>query len=1046
MKVCAFNWRVCSPYKTLKFFISIFILMILFSKNISAQHGIASHQLSNYQFDHLTFENGLSFNLVTSIIKDKQGFIWIGTNDGLNRYDGVNFKIYRHDFHNKNSPAGNSISAMTIDANGNIWMATDVALTEYLPATGSFKNFFVTTRSKNRSTQSVYVDSHNVVWFGDNDGLCRLNADGKIETFTIPHLYQRFSIGSISEDDEGIMWVGTIQGLYSFNKQTHIFKRYLFDAGMKNENAVMCIIQDHEKNIWLGTWGGGLAKFNRLTGKSELYKYAGIHSNIVWSIYESSNQPGKLWIGTADRGAAIFDANKKSFEFVSIDPGNIYAFNSSAVSQIFDDHLGTLWFAGHNGVIKLDKYKQQFQRQAVEPLTKLTDKGITGIIVDTQSSQKLLWISTLLHGLMCYSPQTGRFTVIGSHAGSGNSNEFTNSIVFDAQRKLWIATSTGLKRFDPATKTFIVYKNIPGKNSLPFNDVNHLILSKEGKIWMSVRGNGFCSFDPVTKHFNWYRKISDQDNDSINNSVFCLAEDHAGNIWGGTQSGGMFRFNPKTGKFFIYNLKNHFINQTVYDILEAADQTIWIASENGLWNFNPVSESFTHYTTADGLPNDDCEAVKQDRQQRLWIATLNGLSLFDKKKNNFENYTTNDGLINNEGNSFSKGDDGKFYLSYDGSYNYFDPDNIIKNNLPPPIAFTSFKVFGKEIALPGNNTADAPLQLNYTQNMLSFEFAALNYTVPQKNQYAYKLEGADKDWIYSGSGRQATYSNLSGGNYVFHVKASNNDGVWNEEGKSIFLHITPPVWKTAWFRVLMIVIIVVMAYLFYRRRITHIKKEEEGKTAFNKQLAQIEMKALKAQMNPHFIFNCMNSINSYILENDKKMASDYLTKFSTLIRLILENSDKQKVNLDDELAMLKTYLQLEQNRLDNKFDYHIEVDASIKTIAFEIPPLILQPFIENAIWHGLVHKTERGKINISIQKESNRLICVIEDNGIGRTKAALLKKQQVIKHQSMGMKVTEDRLRILNQLNLETPSVNITDLFTEANEPSGTRVEIVIPV
>jgi sensor histidine kinase YesM len=330
--------------------------------------------------------------------------------------------------------------------------------------------------------------------------------------------------------------------------------------------------------------------------------------------------------------------------------------------------------------------------------------------------------------------------------------------------------------------------------------------------------------------------------------------------------------------------------------------------------------------------------------------------------------------------------------------------------------------------------------------MLSFEFAALNYTAPQKNQYAYKLEGADKDWVYSGSRRQATYSNLSGGDYIFHVKASNNDGVWNEAGKSIFIYIAPPFWNTWWFRTLVIGTIFFIVYLFYRRRIAHIRKEEQKKTAFNKQLAQIEMKALKAQMNPHFIFNCMNSINSYILENDKKKASDYLTKFSTLIRLILENSDKQKINLDDELAMLKTYLQLEQNRLDNKFDYHIDVDASIKTTAFEIPPLILQPFIENAVWHGVVHKTERGKINISIRKEPNRLICIIEDNGIGRTKAGLLREQQLIKHQSMGMKVTEDRIRILNQLNLERPSVNITDLFTESNEPSGTRVEIVIPV
>ena len=206
------------------------------------------------------------------------------------------------------------------------------------------------------------------------------------------------------------------------------------------------------------------------------------------------------------------------------------------------------------------------------------------------------------------------------------------------------------------------------------------------------------------------------------------------------------------------------------------------------------------------------------------------------------------------------------------------------------------------------------------------------------------------------------------------------------------------------------------------------------------------MKALKAQMNPHFIFNCMNSINSYILENDKKMASDYLTKFSTLIRLILENSDKQNINLADELAMLETYMQLEQNRLDNKFDYHITVDPFIKTIAFEIPSLILQPFVENAIWHGLAHKKERGKINISIHKNSTGLICIIEDNGIGRSKASVLKQEQLIKHQSMGMKVTEDRLKLLNQLNMERPSVTIIDLFDEKHQPSGTRVEITIPV
>ncbi|HYK44977.1 MAG TPA: two-component regulator propeller domain-containing protein, partial [Parafilimonas sp.] len=524
-----------------KAFIKIFFLSICFLGNVSGQEDVS---LSSLRFDHLNFSNGLSFNVVNSIIKDKKGFIWISTQDGLNRYDGVNFKVYRHDAHNPNSLASSGVYQMTLDSKGNIWMATDAALTEYVPATDSFKNFFVATRSKSRSTQSPYVDSDDVVWFGDNDGLCRLNSDGEIETFPIKHLLRRFSIGSIIEDDEGIIWVGTIQGLYSFNKQTHIFKRYSFKTGSEEANSITCLIQDHEKDIWVGSWGNGIAKFDRRTGKFEVYKYS-VDENIVWSIYESSEQEGKLWIGTAYQGIAIFDKEKKSFEFASINPNDVNAFNAYGVNQIFNDHLGTLWFAGTNGVVKLDKYKQQFRRQIVEPIRTSTGKGITGIIADTLHAQKLLWVSTYRHGIIAYSQQTGKFTVFGPHPGNAISNQLVNSMVQDHDGKFWIATSNGFNRFDPETKIFSVFKNIPGKNSLPVNDINHLMLSKEGKVWMTVRGNGFCSFDPQTQHFNWYRKISDQNNDSINNSVFCLTEDHNGVIWGGTQFGGMFSFNPK---------------------------------------------------------------------------------------------------------------------------------------------------------------------------------------------------------------------------------------------------------------------------------------------------------------------------------------------------------------------------------------------------------------------------------------------------------------------------------------------------------------------
>ncbi len=1036
-----------------KIFTSIFVFSILFSGNTLAQYTISSHQFSNLQFGHLTNTNGLSFDGTTWILKDKQGFIWIATHDGLNKFDGINFKIYRHDEKNPNSPASNNISMIVPDNKGNNWMTSDEGLIEYSPITDSFKNFPVTTKSKKTSLNGIYIDKQEAIWFGDDDGLCKLNTDGKIETFPIVHLLNRFSISSIIEDHEGIMWVGTQQGLYSFNKKTHKFHRFVFEKFPNEANTVNDIFQDHENNIWIATWGRGLGKFDKQQGTFKMYTYNKSpenysRANIVLNIYESSKDNNMLWLGTGDAGLAVFNKKTKTFDFATLNDNDSHAFNAYTVNHIYDDNIGTLWFATNKGVVKLDSHLQQFRVNKFEPSTSAVHSwSISKIISDTVSPQGIMWIATYGSGLIRYQPHTGDYTSFIPGIGNSHGKKDVNDFLQDKSGSIWITTEDGFYKFNPTIKSFIGYKNIPGTNSLPANRVGSLIQTEDDKLWMSVKGNGFCSFNPKTKCFSWYRKVFDKANDSINNSVFCLIKDHKDNLWGGTQFGGVFMFNPKTEKFIIYNLKNGFTNQTVYSILETTDQTFWIAAYNGFWHFNPETGKFLHYTTGNGLPNNECYGLLEDDHQKIWIITKNGLSVFDPAKKSFQNYSASDGLISNELDvSFDKGADGKFYLGFDNRYNYFDPNYIVKNNLPPPLAFTSFKIFDKEISLPENNSLNDPLQLNYKQNMLSFEFAALNYTVPQKNEYAYKLEGADKDWTYSGSRRQATYSNLSGGDFVFHVKAANNDGVWNEEGKSIFIHIAPPFWKTWWFRMLVVAVTISAVYIFYRQRITHIRKEEKKKTAFNKQLAQIEMKALKAQMNPHFIFNCMNSINSYILENDKKKASDYLTKFSTLIRLILENSDKQKINLADELAMLETYMQLEQNRLDNKFDYYIEVDASIKTIAFEIPPLILQPFIENAIWHGLVHKRERGKISISIRKESNKLICTIEDNGIGRSKAATLKQQQMIKHQSMGMKVTEDRLKILNELNLKTPSVTIVDLFNNDHQPSGTRAEIVIPV
>jgi hypothetical protein len=494
-----------------------------------------------------------------------------------------------------------------------------------------------------------------------------------------------------------------------------------------------------------------------------------------------------------------------------------------------------------------------------------------------------------------------------------------------------------------------------------------------------------------------------------------------------------FAFENKNGKWT--RVSNQLDNRGWYSALyNKKDQTYWVGEQASLVHYNNEFRVIKDYSAEDGY-NAPMLTMQFDNYGNLWFANMSKqIGRLNTATGIFSMLSETDGYLEMEFNwgvPITKDVRGDLYFGIGANWGTGDLNGGLDRVFPERFSSATSAVYlnslfinQKPFSLYTQVNELDELSLKYDQNTIRIEAGIIDYYSRKKGLIRHKLEqnGKTGDWQYSPD-HIIRYESLSPGSYRLVIQASNINNEFNSPEKILLINISPAFWDTWWFRTLAIATIIFSVYLFYRRRITHIKKKKKRKQPFNKQLAQIEMKALKAQMNPHFIFNCMNSINSYILENDKKTASDYLTKFSTLIRLILENSDKQKINLDDELAMLKTYLQLEQNRLDNKFDYHIEVEASIKTIAFEIPPLILQPFIENAIWHGLVHKTERGKINISIRKEPNRLICIIEDNGIGRSKAALLKEQQVIKHHSMGMKVTEDRSGSLNQLNLERPSV-----------------------
>jgi two-component sensor histidine kinase len=374
-----------------------------------------------------------------------------------------------------------------------------------------------------------------------------------------------------------------------------------------------------------------------------------------------------------------------------------------------------------------------------------------------------------------------------------------------------------------------------------------------------------------------------------------------------------------------------------------------------------------------------------------------------------------------------------------------NPSELQRNRELPVPYIMQLKVLNRPVA----STPLLNLKLSHRENFLSLFFSAKAYTMPQGVVFRYRLKGFD-DWVETTTGRLANYTNIPPGDYTFQLQAANNERIWNEHMLEIPVHIATPWWLTWWFRVGSILLFLGGIYWLYRFRIKQIKKKEKLKTQYEKKLANVEMTALLAQMNPHFLFNSLNSIDSYIIRNESGKASEYLNNFARLMRLILQNSRSNYISLKDELEALDLYLQMESLRFRDKFQYRIHVDETLDAASVVIPPMLIQPYVENAIWHGLMHKKDGGcgvvEIHISQDRENN-LVCIVRDNGIGRVRAEAIKAQNPgNRKKSMGMQITRDRIEMINKLYNSSTEVKITDLVDAEGQPAGTEVRLVIPI
>ena len=734
-------------------------------------------------FSHLTVENGLSQSMVTCIFQDSKGFMWFGTQDGLNRFDGYSIKVFKNNPQDSSSLSDNFIYALYGDEKGDLFVETQGGTFQrYNPYNESFTalskaNINVATLNSNNF--GAYFEETKYSWIGGQAhelGLLKINKESGDTTFykhdpANPSSLSSDRVYSIFRDRSGNLWVGTFNGLDKFEESSGNFIHYRNDVNNRttiSDNYVWTIYEDSNGLLWIGTYHGGLNQFDRqketfIHFKNEKNDPTSISDNCVYSIYE--DRGGVIWIGTLDGGVNYFRPSSNVFEHYASIPGVKNSLSENSVLSMCVDDKGNYWIGTSGGGLDRFDYK---------------------------------------------SKKFKNFSNITSDPNSLISNSI-QSLHFGKSGIIWIGTfSKGLDAFDSRNGNFKHFQNNPSDtNSISDDRIYAIDEDKSGNIWIGTYAGGLNRLEPKTEKITRFKNVEGDSSTLTSDRVWSLAFDNEGNLWLGTFGGGVNVFDLSTytvTKIFTNdpNDSTSLADNNIIRIFRDKKNNMWIGSTKGLSKYDQETNSFTNYREKDGLANDVIFGILEDNSANLWISTNNGLSEFNPRTETFINYYYQDGLQGNEfnQNAFAKDKkSGRLLFGGPNGFNVFNPEEIEENLYIPPIAFTNYIRYntddeeGKPIYEKGISVRDS-IFLTYKDNIVTLQFAALSYYNNYENQYKYKLEGFNKNWIQLGNNHTVTFTNLSPGNYTLHVIGSNNDGVWNDEGSTLFVEVLPPWWRT----------------------------------------------------------------------------------------------------------------------------------------------------------------------------------------------------------------------------------------------------------
>jgi len=807
----------------------------------------AQDETSTIRFDRLSAQDGLSQNGVLTIWQDRLGFMWFGTEDGLNKYDGYDFTVYAHNPDDESTISDNLASAIYEDGDGVLWVGTKSGLDRFNRTTETFSHYQNDPDDVHslggKWVTAIHEDGEGAFWVGTNEGgLDRFDRAAGIFTHyghdpDDPTTLADDAVGVITEDRDGTLWVGTDQGLNRFDRTTGTFVRYqhtLGDPHSPGGNEISAVVEDSRGLLWIGTEDGGLNRFDRDSEIFLRYEHdpddpSSLSHNRVRRVFEDS--AGRLWIGTQN-GLDLYNAERDRFFHYRHNPSDPYSLSSNPVWSIYEDRTGVLWFGTYGGGLnKYNRTTDQFTLYQHNPdlPNSLSENMVWSI---TQDRDGAVWIGTFNGGLNRLDRESGTFTVYRHDAEDPDSlgSDDVRALLENSKGVLWVGTNGGgLNRFDHRRETFTHYRHDPDDpNSLSEDRVTTLLEDRSGKLWIGTRTQGLNRFNPSTGTFDRYTHDPDDPFSLSDDRVWALTEDTEGGLWVGTL-GGISVLDVRSGRFTRYindpDDPQSLGTDAIFAFYQDLAGAMWIGTwGGGLDRFDPTTQTFSHYTEKSGLPDNVIYGIEVDSVGCLWMSTNKGLVKFDPRRETFWTYDIRDGLQDNEFNwgAHFTGARGEMFFGGVQGLSAFFPEQVTGNPHVPPVVVTSFSKFNQTVRT--DLTPGEHIQLSYRDDFISFEFAALDYTAPDRNRYLYMLEGQDADWVQAGSRRHVDYTNLKGGDYVFRVKGSNNDGVWNEEGATVYITVVPPVWEAWWFRGSVLLLLVGVAIGGYRLRVRSIEE------------------------------------------------------------------------------------------------------------------------------------------------------------------------------------------------------------------------------